>query len=249
MGRPSFLVFALLALGGCSTDLSGLGDELVDSSSSDDTSSSGDDTAVDEDTAVVEDSGVDSTVDSAVDSSTVVDSVVDGTVDGPTDSAAPDVADSAVVDAAVDAADSAVTPDVAIDAAPDTVVVDSVTDTGPTLVSTPGKVECVAGLCGKKFCCGAPKLSGGYDWQCVDNCGFFGVGTLDYACDEKADCSGSQVCCVNLAPFTTTWVGSGCRSSCGSDPQLCLTNAECPTGKTCTPTAVPSSPFSYATCK
>lgn len=241
MRRP-FLVFALLALGawGCSTDASGLGDELVDSSSSDDTSSSGDDTAVDEDTAAIEDSGVDSSI---VDSG--VDSAVDSTA---IDSAAPDVADSASTDDGVDATDSALVPDVVlVDSAADTVVVDAPTDTGPVLVSTAGKIECAAGLCGKKYCCGAPKLTGGYDWQCVDNCGFFGVGAIDYACDEKADCSGSQVCCVNTA--LSAWVGSGCRSSCGGDPQLCLTNAECPTGKTCTPTSVPSSSFSFATCK
>lgn len=238
MRRQPLVLFALLAFGGwgCSTDASGLGDELVDSSS-DDTSTSGDDTTVDEDTAVIEDSGVDtSIVDSGVDSTAI-------------DSATPDVSDSASADEGVDASDSAVAPDVVvIDSAPDTiVVVDSPIDTGPVLVSTPGKIECSAGLCGKKYCCGAPKLTGGYDWQCVDNCGFFGVGAIDYACDEKADCSGSQVCCVNTA--LSAWVGSGCRSSCGSDPQLCLTNAECPTGKTCTPTAVPSSSFSFATCK
>jgi len=158
------------------------------------------------------------------------------------------VADTMVVDTMV--ADTMVADTMVADTmVADTTVADTmVADTGPTLTSDPGNIVCSPTSCGKKFCCGAPKFSGGYDWQCTDNCGFFGIGSLDYACDEKADCGSGQVCCVSLQPFSTTWAGSSCRASCGSDPQLCTTNAECG-GKTCTLTKVASATFSYGVCK
>ena len=218
------LAVALLSVAwaGCSTDTSGLADELpLEDSSSDDTSSSSDETSIDTDSSTP-----DTTV---VDSGSPADTTT-------TDTLVADVADTTVADTTVD--------DVADTAVADTMVA----DTGPTLTSDPGNIVCSPTSCGKKFCCGAPKFSGGYDWQCTDNCGFFGIGSLDYACDEKADCGSGQVCCVSLQPFSTTWAGSSCRASCGSDPQLCTTNAECG-GKTCTLTKVASATFSYGVCK
>lgn len=244
---------------GCSTDASGLGEDVpADSATLDDTGSLEEDTSVVpdstlEDTTVADTAKPDSSsvdtakVDSSAADSSAADSSVTETSSADTaasDSASDDTsADTTVTDAVLVDSVAEATADVVSEA-----TADVVTDTGPVLVSTPGSIACTS-ACGKKYCCGAPKFSGGYDWQCVDNCGLFGIGVLDYSCDEKADCSGGKLCCVNISGITGNWQGSECRSGCGSDPQLCLTNAECPTGKTCSPSSVFGAPFSYATCK
>lgn len=245
--RALVLLVVGASLLGCSTDMSGLGGDLpADATSGDTTVVDEDDTAPlfpDEDSSAdtkLADSGVvETTVDTAGhDTASVDDTAVDDTG---ADTGAADtdtVVDSGPTDSG--------TPD---DTAADTAV-DTGFDAGGPVASTPGKVSCYqsgsAKQCDTNFCCGSVSLSG-VTWQCADGCGIFGAGAYDYACDEKADCSGSNVCCV-----TTTivgWAGSSCKSSCGSDPQLCAFTAECPSGKTCQAVKPPSAPFTYGQCK
>jgi len=77
------------------------------------------------------------------------------------------------------------------------------------------------------------------------------AGTTDFQCEETNDCTGTgQVCCLN-APgslnqdpgctsywFVSHMSGTSCMTtSCGTQPQLCGSNADCAnlSGKTCTP--------------
>ncbi|MBI2393766.1 MAG: hypothetical protein HYV09_29615 [Deltaproteobacteria bacterium] len=264
-GAVLLVVAACASLAACSTDMSGLGGELlVDASSGDTTVSGEDDTAPlfpDEDsgapidtliadsappdTAAPDDAGVDTEADAgATDSESGTDATGADVDDTGIDASGPDTLADAAGDAAPDAVD---------DTAADTIApVDTGLDAGGPVATTPGKVSChqsgAAKLCDTNFCCGAWTFSG-ISWQCSDNCGLFGVGALDYACDEKADCDSGKVCCVKIAAIGGGWDGSDCRSSCGSDPQLCAFTAECPAGKTCQAVKPPSAPFTYGQCK
>ena len=57
------------------------------------------------------------------------------------------------------------------------------------------------------------------------------------ACDEKADCTGQDVCCTSVSGAS---IASSCEASCGAqDVQLCKTTAECGDAGTCTAYACP----------
>jgi hypothetical protein len=73
------------------------------------------------------------------------------------------------------------------------------------------------------------------------------AGTADFGCNETNDCPSNQVCCLT-APgylsqdpgcmsyyFVGKNAGTSCAASCGTQPQLCGSDSDCPQGKTCKP--------------
>jgi hypothetical protein len=62
-------------------------------------------------------------------------------------------------------------------------------------------------------------------------CGLFGIGI---GCDEAADCEMQGNCCI-LAAFQGGGDGTvGCVLDACITGQLCISDAECPAGRTCT---------------
>jgi hypothetical protein len=88
-------------------------------------------------------------------------------------------------------------------------------------MSTPDKVPCGAMQCSTptQYCCQTFNDAGCQ--AAASNC----IGGAKITCDEKADCTGSDVCCQNGL------TGSVCKGDCGNNGvQLCKTNAECKDG-------------------
>jgi hypothetical protein len=53
------------------------------------------------------------------------------------------------------------------------------------------------------------------------------------SCDEKADCTGGQVCCLDVTNELTDAFTISCLATCGTGigkAQICTTNAECSGG-------------------
>ncbi|HSQ63098.1 MAG TPA: hypothetical protein VLM85_07770 [Polyangiaceae bacterium] len=74
------------------------------------------------------------------------------------------------------------------------------------------------------------------------------AGTTDFQCEETNDCTGTnQVCCLNAPAylaqdpgctayqFVKSMKGTSCMANCGTQPQICGANSDCPQGKTCQP--------------
>lgn len=73
------------------------------------------------------------------------------------------------------------------------------------------------------------------------------AGTTDFECEETNDCTGGNVCCLTAPGFlaqdqgctayhyVSSMKGTTCMASCGSQPQICGSNADCTGGKTCQP--------------
>jgi hypothetical protein len=145
------------------------------------------------------------------------------------------------------APDSSVPETTAVDGRADTTLVDAISDTAtlppdtgadlgadtPTaFASTPGTVDCAGTTCdwvtpSNRSCC---KNASGGGFSCLAP--HVGCPLADqFMCDEKADCIaygyGPTACCANPAGGTSACVASGC----GTGPQLCMTNTECPSGK------------------
>jgi hypothetical protein len=92
---------------------------------------------------------------------------------------------------------------------------------------TCGSVECPADA---QACCATPApQDGGVSYTCqaeADTCAGAKV-----ACDEKADCSGDDVCCISVSGGP---LSSDCKASCSAqDVQLCKTDAECGASGSC----------------
>jgi hypothetical protein len=237
-------VFSLVLLVGCSVDTYGLGVDEVEVGGELDSSAT--DSSIGDDTKPLFDADDDSTtIDSGTDS---------GMGDTAKDSGAIAIDSALVVDSALDAP-----PDVEIDSGVDTGSdsgADSEMDTfeaGPTdtgtvspFIPSAGAVTCTDGMGGTKLCaagqvcCGT---SGGY--SCKSSCSDF---DKDYRCDETADCSGGQICCVKVSIIGTP-EGSDCRESwlC-IGPRLCQTDAECGAGKMCVPYKPSGAPYTMGRC-
>jgi hypothetical protein len=108
-------------------------------------------------------------------------------------------------------------------------------DAGRTkITSTPGLVACGSAYCTlPQICC----VRGAWtNAKCVDadECQGYDV---PIACDEKADCTGKNVCCrtAGLATLNDASVVRSeytCQSSCaGQSSQQCGTDSECDSGK------------------
>ena len=219
------LVALLIACGSssaCSTDTSGTGD--CDPSSEDcpspdrDSSIGGDSSALD---ARIDSTPIDSTVVDSADS-TIADTTDVGldTVDA-TDTTPADTSTSDTTTADTTPSDTATTD--TADAASE--------DSG--LASDPSTVRCRAAtnclLAEGDVCC-TPMPDGGTPspWRCWDSSTC--VAGTGMACDETADCSGTDKCCASSTSATT----SSCQPTC-SGIQLCMTDAECGSGKSCAP--------------
>ncbi len=245
MVRPTMRweVLTCFLLIGCSADTYGLGDDVVpgiDATASD--TSAGDDTEplfeTDDDTGVTTDAAPDTAPDTAmsvVESGVALDSTADAAPE-----AMPDVEVETSVDSGVDSG-----VDAAEASAPDTAPVDTGV-VASTFMPSKGAVVCADGSGGTKLCaagqicCGT---SSGY--SCKSSCSAF---DKDYACDETADCSGSQICCTKVS-LTGSPEGSDCRESwlCFG-PRLCQTDAECGSGKTCAPYKPSGAPYTMGRC-
>jgi hypothetical protein len=88
-------------------------------------------------------------------------------------------------------------------------------------------------------------------------CVTFNGQTINEACTAQGKCSGASLGCTSAAScpsgevccgtFTQTEQDSKCQTTCGGGfqhPQLCATNAECPSGTTCK-----NSPFGLKVCR
>lgn len=105
--------------------------------------------------------------------------------------------------------------------------------------SDPGEVRCgEAGACqtNNEFCCTRLRqdggaIDGGPLTECLAQNQALQCQGRRFRCDEKADCNGQAVCCLDLSLQGVT--GSTCQPQCpGIQPQLCRTDAEC-NGKAC----------------
>ncbi len=252
----------LFSLGvvGCSTETSGLleddyGDASIDWDALNDDASA----------EVEGDAAEDSLTDSGTDAkdSTVVDSAGDAksdvtALDVAVDSSVPDVASDTTdsgttLDADAATADTGTAPTDTGNAPTDTGTAPTDTGTAPTdtgtlaLAPNTGKVVCGNTTCNARpdWCCGRARWDfSGYDWTCEDTY----CAQRDFICDEKADCTSGNKCCA-IYPFGGSEIrGSECKSDCGSNAQLCMTNAEC-APKTCVARKVPDGPQTIGVCQ
>ena len=97
---------------------------------------------------------------------------------------------------------------------------------------TPGQVECGGQTCNLQTntCCALP--DGGGTCPTGTTCP---SGTATIHCAEKADCTGSDVCCGTLNPAGSADTKCG-KGPCAPEPltvQFCRTNSECENGKPC----------------
>ncbi len=202
---------------------------------------SGNDTLADTEDATIVDSDVDATdstvIDTGVDSAPIDTGVDTGSPDtgspdtGPADTGVADTGPADTGPADTGPADTGVADTGTPDTGPaDTGVADTGSDAG-LLSTNPNQVYCgdTAGqLCAAgDVCCGA--WSGSWSYACSSSS--CGLGQNSFTCNEKADCSGGNVCCATYAPLSSNLNGSSCRSSCRSwQVQLCMTDAECGSG-------------------
>jgi hypothetical protein len=105
--------------------------------------------------------------------------------------------------------------------------------------SDPGEIRCgEAGVCqtNSELCCTRVRQDGGAadggpPSECLQQNQALLCQGRRLRCDEKADCNGQAVCCLELSLQGVT--GSACQPQCqGIQPQLCRTDAEC-NGKAC----------------
>ncbi|MGZ3420567.1 MAG: hypothetical protein ACXWUG_07630 [Polyangiales bacterium] len=268
--RRAFAVILPFVLAGCGVDTTGLGDDIVEDSGDDTTISSdetgtlfdADETSGEDSDATLEETTAETSAETGEETSAETSS--EPAEETGTDAdAESDSSDGAIDETSLDGdlGDGDASVDSAVDApadAPDETATDSGVDTAPTdtgstgLVSTPGQTSCshsgTAKLCtsSSDYCCGTYDLfSLSWKWDCSGSC----IAGRDYKCDEKADCGSGKICCAKVSLIGSTIQGSDCRSSCGSDPQLCMTTTECAGGKTCTPQKAPDSPQTIGVCK
>jgi Cys-rich repeat protein len=85
--------------------------------------------------------------------------------------------------------------------------------------------------------CAAPNVccsGGGGRFTCMALTACDASGSDSYTCTSQANCTAPSLCCVNFGQNQQNDV-SDCQASCsgGNAAQVCLTNAECPTGMVC----------------
>lgn len=157
---------------------------------------------------------------------------------------APDVTVTEAADVTLtDVADVTVT-EVADDVAPDAIAPDVAPETSTVFPSAAGSVTCESSkLCTGQSCCGGVF---GLTWQCGP---VVGVCARDFACDEKVDCPGAQVCCTGK-DLLGTITSASCKDSCGSDLQLCSSTPECADkSKACKAYSPPNASRSIGACQ
>ena len=97
----------------------------------------------------------------------------------------------------------------------------------------PGELHCNQQSCSTSGnnCC--VQSDGGQ--ACNANAGSTCSGSVEIHCDEKADCTGAQVCCGDVAKSGTKLVSCTSAASCSGigKYQICKSNAECASGVTC----------------
>ena len=156
----------------------------------------------------------------AIDDAAQGEATVDATPEGsPLDAAADQWLDGS--DASIDSLD-ALDPLDSQDATSEVQSRDSgpeVADPGTVFASVPGSVVCEGKVCTGRPCCG--NFLVGWSWDCGGV-----VCERGYACDERSDCGGGQLCCTSKNVFGTI-NGSACHGGCGSELQLCSSSAEC----------------------
>lgn len=98
--------------------------------------------------------------------------------------------------------------------------------------------------CGTDHCC-IPAQASGQPSYCSASACAFDAGGADFQCNETADCTGGKVCCLTAPGHTGQDVGctsyyyiasehgTQCMTSCGTQPQICGQNSDCPSGMTC----------------
>jgi hypothetical protein len=99
---------------------------------------------------------------------------------------------------------------------------DAAPEGGP--VSTPNKVQCGASSCTTPadYCCQTTNDAGCQPAASNCNAG------AKLACDEKADCPGTEICCASAGGGAG--ISTQCKNDCGGgNVQVCKTNAECKT--------------------
>jgi len=106
-------------------------------------------------------------------------------------------------------------------------------DAGPA-VSDPGNVTCSGASCGvpANYCCDM----GDAGQSCVPGTTSSCAG-LRRSCDEAADCTGQDVCCVNPSQAMALFYSTTCMPPSYCDPfispQICKTDAECANNQPC----------------
>jgi len=106
--------------------------------------------------------------------------------------------------------------------------------------SSPDKIPCGNGMqctTPAEVCCVTGTGLGSADAGCQAAASPCAGGSLK--CDEKADCTGGDICCAGFGGGTG---GSECKTACSMmQAQLCKTNAEC-TGGVCYANKCPTGP-------
>jgi hypothetical protein len=105
----------------------------------------------------------------------------------------------------------------------------------------PGEVDCYGITCSTTgadpICCDS-QVDGGFTDTCVASAGACtGSSAKTFACGQKADCSGGQVCCGDIGKATSGkqyFKSTTCAASCASpETQLCVNGSECLSGGNC----------------
>ncbi len=251
------LAFASLFLVGCSGSTAGTGEEPVDTGSLlDDTGSLDEDTSPGDTSSGDTGSGDTGSGDTGsgdtggTDSGSVTDSTVtdSGSGSDSADSATTETGSETATDGATESSTETGSGDTG---SADTGSADTGSDTGTVtgLFPVAGKVSCSGD--GTTFCASGQVCCGRYDllalkwgYKCDTSC----IAARGFDCDETADCPG-KVCCADTPLFSSAINGSTCRSSCGSDPQLCMKDADCGGSKKCSPEKAPDLGITLGVCK
>jgi hypothetical protein len=116
---------------------------------------------------------------------------------------------------------------------------------GEPPTSNPDEITCGGEDCpveAQACCASTTAPDGGTSYTCqAENAPCAGA---TIACDEKADCTGAEVCCMNVSggPLSST-----CEESCGAqEVQLCKTDGECGEGGKCRQYTCPAGRTVYA---
>ena len=111
----------------------------------------------------------------------------------------------------------------------------------PLPASDPNLITCAGAPCKVpgNYCCNTGITPSPAAQKCVPDT-TSACGGLRQMCDEAADCSGGQVCCVTPNAAIRIALNAECapKGSCKDPtyfPQLCKTNAECDNGQPCVP--------------
>src|ERR1700722_10600638 len=174
-------------------------------------------------TASLEDSNAGQDMTVAADTSTTPDTSTSPDTSTPMDSSGP--MDAPIVDSSLP--DTATMPDTAM--APDAGCV--VPPMGQPC--DPGVVECGGSACAvpASFCCASSGDANVASEMCVAAGG--ACSGLEEKCNEKADCPGSEVCCLVATSLAQQGISISCQPVCTGglfSIQVCKSDTECPGG-------------------